>query len=76
MSGLTWPKRLKVLGLKSTSINSLVHVLRRTQNFPLVILKRSSRGESFSKGIGSLTRTGKLQFSKIGVLVPLPWNPL
>ena len=43
----------------------LVYVLRRILNFLLVILRGSSRGALFFKGTGSLTRIGKLQFSKI-----------
>ena len=65
VSGLTLPKRLKMLELKSTSVTFLVYVLRRILSFFLVILRGSSRGALFFKGIGSLTRAGKLQISKI-----------
>ena len=51
-------------------------MLKRILNFLLVILKGSSRGESLSKGTGPLTRTGRLQCSKISVHVPLPWKLL
>ena len=54
----------------------LVYALRRTLSVPLVIQRGSSRGESFSEETGSLTKAGKLQLSKIWVLVPQPWKLL
>ena len=64
-SGLTLPKKRKMLGLKSTSVIFLAFVSRRIPSFLLVILRGCSRGALFFKGIGPLTRIGKLQFSKI-----------